>query len=112
MEDNTPTFSSLTELKDKNQDSEALTAELEALMLEHGTGKRKNRRQRRHATDGKLTGHSKHSRFIWIKGVTLRGEPKPATLTKVSMTKVRPWDKKDQNRKDNRIAKASRRKNR
>jgi hypothetical protein len=101
-----PEFPSLTELREKDQGTDALTQELHQLMLEHGDGKRSNRRMRR----GNHTGHSKHSRFINLNHETDEtGEP---ILTKFHFTRVRPWVRVTKSRSRDKFAKASRKKNR
>lgn len=104
-------FPTLTELKEKNiEGSEALTADLEQLAMEYALLP-KNRRQRR----SNLTGHSKHSRFIWGKkqnGNWLRDKDGDGVLVKFHFTKVRPWVRTAENRKRTKIAKTSKVKNR
>lgn len=68
-----------------------LTADLEA-------DPSRNRAMRR----SKRTGHSKHSRWMLIGG----------KLVKIQMTKQRPWNVKDGNRKRNKRARIARRNNR
>lgn len=102
LEETMPKFPNLDELKD-NEDLGELTAQLDALKEQYGVGPQKNRRQRR----ANLTGHSKHSRFIWEKDKDGEGH-----LVKFHFTKVRPWVRVAESRKRDRIAAASRRKNR